>query len=348
MSYTISQLTAKGGPLGPTDILEVEVPVGGGVYVTRSITGQEIKDFTGSLGGENYIFVNSDDTPENNGIAFYNAYETAKTLTPNGAAISSTNQVTIVLATGIYSNSNLPFGANYVTMDTEWINVTSLTGEPDVAIDSSPFSPDILNVSANNVKITGITSLNGVDSLICEDAGNMAGCVFTNCIVGPNSFGSYGFNASGTYVNCTAGDASFGGSGGSALGYFINCVGNQYCFGSEGFASGYFKECYGQFGSFGGLGEASGTFVNCSGSTQCFGDTFSGIAYNCQSGDESFGKTVNNGICYSCIANGGSYQMNDGILYYCRLITGTFASSITGIGKIVLGIDGNNNIQNLG
>jgi hypothetical protein len=50
MSYTISQLTPKGAALGATDILEIETPLGGGLYATKSVTGQEIKDFAGGAG----------------------------------------------------------------------------------------------------------------------------------------------------------------------------------------------------------------------------------------------------------------------------------------------------------
>lgn len=293
-----------------------------------------------SLGGENYIFVNSDGTADENGLAFYNAYQLAKTLTPNGAAISSTNQVTIVLAPGIYTYGTLPIFS--VILDTQWINVTSLTSQPDVVIDSSP-SLDALNVQANNVKITGIKTSNYITVL--TDTGS----TFANCIAGDYSFGSLGSTVLGTYVNCVAGQYSFGGGPSTASGIFINCSGGLYSFGSEAIASGYFRDCFGEFASFGGgVGAiASGTFINCSGEINCFGFTFTGIAYNCISTDESFGWFQNNGICYSCISNGDSYKMNNGYLYYCRLITGTFAT-ITGTGKIILGIDGNNNVQNLG
>lgn len=341
MSYTISQLTPKGAALGATDILEIESPLGGGLYATKSVTGQEIKDFVGGLGGENYIFVNSDRSTDNNGLSFYNAYQLAKTLTPNGAAISANNQVTIVLAPGIYTYGGLPTFS--IVLDTPYINVTSLTGQPDVVLDSSAQGLDALSIQSNNVKVTGIKTSNYITVL--TDSGS----TFTNCISGDYSFGSMGSTVLGTYINCAAGEYSFGGGPSTALGIFINCFGGIYSFGSEVYASGYFRDCSGGFASFGGGGggEASGTFINCSGGINCFGFTFTGIAYNCTSNDDSFGWFQNNGICYSCVSNGGSYIMNDGFLYYCRLITGTFAA-ITGTGKIRLGIDGNNNVQNLG
>lgn len=50
MSFTISQLTPKGATLGLSDILEIETPVGGGLYETKRVTGQEIKNLVSATG----------------------------------------------------------------------------------------------------------------------------------------------------------------------------------------------------------------------------------------------------------------------------------------------------------
>lgn len=319
----------------------VEISVDGTTITGLGTPASPLIASAQSLGGENYIFVNSDGTTDENGLAFYNAYQLAKTLTPNGSAISATNQVTIVLAPGIYTYGTLPIYS--IILDTQYINITSLTSQPDVVLDSTGAGLDALSVQANNIKVTGVKTLNYITVL--TDSGS----TFTNCIAGDYSFGALGATVLGTYVNCVAGDYSFGGGPSNASGNFINCVAGQYSFGSEASAAGYFRDCVGAFASFGGGGGAlaSGTFINCSGGINCFGFNFTGIAYNCISNDESFGYLQNSGTCYSCVASGSSFIMQDGFLYYCRLTTGTFAA-ITGTGKIVLGIDGNNNIQTLG
>ena len=117
--------------------------------------------------------------------------------------------------------------------------------------------------------------------------------------------------------NCQGGDGSFGGGfGGRASGTFTNCIGG--------------------IGAFGGSsGTALGTFTNCQGGNNSFGGgggTASGIFTNCIGGNRSFG--------------GGITGTLSGQLYYCRLTDGTFQEP-TGSGKIVLGIDGNDDIINL-
>ena len=81
------------------------------------------------------------------------------------------------------------------------------------------------------------------------------------------------------------------------------------------------------------MATTSGIFTNCQGGLGSFsvGDTASGTFNSCIGGEGSFG-----GI-------GGTIT---GKLYYCRLTTGTFTTP-TGSGKIVLGIDGNDDIINL-
>jgi hypothetical protein len=76
--------------------------------------------------------------------------------------------------------------------------------------------------------------------------------------------------------------------------------------------SGTFENCQGGDASFGNFGTASGTFTNCIG------------------GDSSFGVD-------------GTLS---GKLYYCRLTSGAFETP-TGSGKIVLGIDGDDDVINL-
>jgi hypothetical protein len=105
--------------------------------------------------------------------------------------------------------------------------------------------------------------------------------------------------------------------------------------------SGYFKNCEGLdinpfFGNspavtcFGGWGLASGRFEDCVAGNTSFGDDASGLFFNCTAGSFGFG--------------GGNSLT--GKLYRCRLTNGTFQTP-TGLGKIVLGIDGNDDIINL-
>jgi hypothetical protein len=337
MSYKITDLTPKAAPLGATDLLETSVDLGGS-YASKSVTGQNIKDYVG-LGGEDYVFVDSKGTPEQNGSTLLAAYNTAKTMSP-----SISNVVTVLVAPGEYV-----FNQQF-TLDTQYINLVSITGNRDVFLGRSdladPFNfsnfrqPSSVFVNANNVYVKGIisktyTSANynsywgsSVYMLPIIVNKNLGGIVLENCQGGPFSFGDpdlssgININVSGTFLNCTGGVMSFAGdtlagpgSGGTASGTFTNCVAGQYSFGSSGTASGIFNNCTAGSSGFATDGTASGTFTNCVAGTDSFGGSLSGAL--------------------------------TGKLYYCRLTSGTFKTvSLSGITRYCL--DGTNTPNNQG
>ena len=206
-------------------------------------------------------------------------------------------------------------------------------------------------------------------------SGGIASGTFNYCTGGYESFGGYGGTASGTFDDCKGSDGSFGG-GGIASGTFNNCTGGDYSFGSVGIASGTFNYCTGGYESFGGGGIASGTFNNCTGGYYSFGGdggTASGTFDDCTGGNYSFGSygtasgTFNNciggnysfgsygtasGTFNHCTGGDGSFGGYGGTiresarLYYTRLTLGTFPTPVTG-GRLILCIDGNNNIETI-
>jgi len=162
-------------------------------------------------------------------------------------------------------------------------------------------------VSQNNIFIKGVNVLNK-NFLITT---NLNLIHIENCQGGNNSFGGdiSGINVNGKFVNCQGGDGSFGG-GGTASGVFINCVGGNNSFGRV--SSGSFTNCRGGIGSFGSNGLVSGVLNNCISDAGSFGGLGGGIG---------------------------------GKLYYCKLTSGEFGTLIDS-GKIVLSIDGDDNIIN--
>jgi hypothetical protein len=70
---------------------------------------------------------------------------------------------------------------------------------------------------------------------------------------------------------------------------------------------------------------------------------------NCQGGDYSFGGFgTASGVFTNCIGGNlsfGKIGILNGFLYYCRLTLGTF-QTVSGGGRTVLCIDGNNNQNN--
>jgi hypothetical protein len=295
-----------------------------------------------SLGGTTYIFVSANGTAIENAAELQTAYTQAATLSS-----SATNRITILCAPGYYD-----FESSVFTMSTQYIDLVSLDGNRSIIFNSTN-SAGTISITANDVYVKGVdvetknfTIGNNLNLLKIENCkggnssfggGGTVSGTFTNCEGGVNSFGG-GVNASGTFTNCKGDSFSFGG-GGIASGTFINCSGGTASFGGAASlsctASGTFKNCTATSGSFGG-GVASGTFIDCIGEEYCFGGavsggTASGTFINCIGGDSSFGNNFTGTLT--------------GKLYYCRLTTGSF-NTVSGGGRTVYCIDGNNNTNN--
>ena len=260
--------------------------------------------------------------------------------------ITEVKRATVIAGAGYYN-----FSSDFV-MDEEYVDLVSLDGNRSVIFNGDGG----INITANDVFVKGVDvgsknftigdDLNllkvenckggnfsfGGDTTFGSNPINVSG-TFTDCQGGDQSFGGFA-TASGTFTNCVGGDNSFCG-GGTASGTFTNCVGGDNSFCGGGTASGIFTNCQGEDGSFGGFGTASGLFENCQGGSNSFGGfgTASGTFTDCQGGNSAFG-------------NGFMGVFLSGKLYYCRLTQGTFRT-VSGAGKIVLGIDGNNDIINL-
>ena len=302
------------------------------IYVTQDII-DTVSAFVG-LGGTQYVFVAANGTNVQNAAELQAAYVTAQGMSP-----SITNRITVIAAPGNYDFST----ANFV-MSTQYIDLVSLDGNRSIVFNGL----NTIDITADDVFVRGVdvgtltfTLANSLNLLRVENCqggdysfggfGTASG-VFTNCTGGYFSFGGQGI-ASGVFTSCTGRNESFGGNGGTASGTFTDCIGTDDSFGGNGgTASGVFTNCTGINGSFGGNGgTANGTFTDCQGGNKSFGafGTASGVFTNCTGEYFSFG---NIGIL-------------NGFLYYCRLTLGTF-QTVSGGGRTVLCIDGNNNQNN--
>lgn len=272
------------------------------------------------------------DSATTNGQNLVDAYNYAKTLTPNGAALSATNRVSVIIQPGNYT---LPA---QLAVDTQFVDLIGLGAiklrrgcVPAVIIGGNN-----LSVSANDIRIKGISV--GTQSFVIS-ASNLSLQVIEDCVGGSSSFSN--ITISGTFINCTGGTSSFGSSGFismTASGTFINCLGAGGSFGhnnSGGTASGLFVNCtVGTSNGFGG-GTASGTFIDCEAGNFSFGTFF-------------FGSTVASGTFINCIGSGSSFSNSgggspSGKFFRCRLTSGTF-KTVTGAGLMRSCIDGNDNM----
>ena len=313
-----------------------------------STAQQTALDLKLSKTGEGVNFVTADASPDNavtNGTNLLAAYDSAKLLAPNGAALSATNRAVVFVPPGIYD-----LVTTALTMDTQFVDLVGVSGNPEHVLITSVVAVNntgTLVQTVNDVLISGVTlentqnsnsrNNNATDPAAYAPSSNktlaklrdvvMRGSsfgwsmrraitysgTFTNCTGGDYSFGSNGGGlASGTFTNCTGGNYAFGGDEGTASGTLTNCTGGDSAFGGYyGTASGTLTNCTGGDYSFGGYGTASGTFKDCTGGTLAFGGdgTASGTFTNCTGGILAFGGF------------GGSAS---GKLYTCRLTAGTF------------------------
>lgn len=234
----------------------------------KKIDASIIENLVG-IAGTQYIYVAASGDPEENAVELQSAYDEAKTMSPG-----SSNIITVICGPGKYNFAN-----ELLTLDTDYINLVSLTGNMDVIIyrTYNGGKPPITNIyiSASSVYIKGIdASLNdgcfGINDnlvyLICENCkggdysfrADTTSVTFTNCVAGSNSFGK---TSAGTFTNCVAGGNSFGFD--AATGTFTNCVAGDYSFGVK-ITSGTFTNCVAGNASFssGGNG-ATGRLYFC-------------------------------------------------------------------------------------
>jgi hypothetical protein len=256
------------------------------------------------LSGSNYLLLEANGTPTQNGLSLSASYALAKTSSP-----SSTNKFSILAGPGEYFlSSNLEFNTSY-------IDVISLTGERDIYITGS----GTIFVNADNTTVRGID----VDTKNFLITGSFPNTTIKNCKGGDNSFGGYpdpitgevpspGYTIASTFIDCEGGNISFAGNG-SAYGTFINCTAGSGSFGN--YCDGIFVDCISGDSSFATLGDIEGgTLENCVGGTNSFasvGNIGDAILKNCTGGQNSFAfQTSISGILQNCRLTDGNFSSN--------------------------------------
>jgi hypothetical protein len=294
------------------------------LILSQSISEIEIKPLSGS----NYIFVEANGTPTQNASFLSASYAAAKDLT-----LTPTNRFSVLIAPGKYQ-----FASDFI-LDTEYLDVVSLTGEKDVYL----IGTGSISVTANDVYVKGIDA--GTNNF--EIANNLNLLKVKNCKGGDLSFGgtpdplpgnpaSPGINVAGTFIDCEGGDYSFGGNG-NAYGTFINCIGGNTSFGN--YCDGIFTNCV--------AGDYSFAFA---------GDIAGGTLENCVGGDDSFapiGSVLSDATLKNCTGGSNSFASGInpiyGLLFGCRLTSGDFLISIGNVqidGKILSCINDDNTEAN--
>ena len=280
------------------------------------------------LTGSNYRVVYANNTPENNAIALYSAYQFAKIQNPNALPKSESNRFVIFLAPGKYTfNGGFP---TELDLDTPYIDIVSLSGEADVTITTiASFEP--IKISTSNIRLKGIN----LESQSIQVNGSYGNNYFENIIGGeynfsnPNNAG----DIAGNFKNCVGGNHSFGDANNGQAVYdstFENCSAGEYSFGFNMF---YCKltNCSSRAYSFGANTLVGSTLTNCTSkyNNYCFGaytEINNCTLTNCLSGAFSFaspdttGTLIINSTLKECVASdwGFGQIINFSILIDCK------------------------------
>ena len=287
-SVKITQLpNVLGNQINPAvDVLPI---VRVGADSTDKITVEELGTLLGGgLSGTQYVYVAGKGTPQENGEELKAAYATAQTMSP-----SSTNRISVIVGPGKYFNSSpavFPLADGQFEFSTNYIDVISLTGEPDVFL--------------SGISVGGFSYLKGMNTSEALSLGGVQAGFnlidskpnqkIENCVGGNYSFG-WGGNVEGTFINCIGGSGSFASATGAMppIGITDLFVGN---------ISGIFINCEAGPNSFGnyliatGVPTLTGTFTNCKAGSSSFGNdsyniggtTLSGVFTNCVGGPAAF------------------------------------------------------------
>jgi hypothetical protein len=275
--------------------------------------------------GSNYLIVPASGTPTVNALTLSASYALAKTMSP-----SITNRIAVLAYPGKYT-----FSSNFI-LDTEYIDVLSITGERNIYITGS----GTVVISNDNIFVRGID----VDIKNFTITGSLPLTIIKNCKGGDESFGGSpipvtgsqfpGYTMASTFIDCEGGNRSFAGFG-SAYGTFINCIGGDN-----------------SFGDF-----CNGTFTDCISGDYSFGYTYDiegGILENCTAGIDSFapnGDIQPPAVLKNCTGGQNSFAQGistiTGLLTGCKLTSGFFNTSnvdnING-GKLANCINSDNSI----
>ena len=288
-------------------------------------------DILNKLNSANYVTVKVTDDAITNGNNLLAAYDLAKTVTPNGAALSTSNRLAVILPSAKYD-----LGTQSLILDTQYIDIVGSTSDRSkhyIISNVGAPSRGTVQQTANNVKLYNLTIENSNTTYSPTSSSTDPAAYFPNTNLNLTyvenvlftSNISYtwsmriGIQYSGTFTNCTGGDYSFGNNG-TISGTFTNCTGGNNSFGSTGgsiTSTAVLTNCTGGYNSFGnGGGSVSGTFTNCTGGDNSFGrsGTGSGTFKYCTGGYASFfgffGTSNSAAVFINCI--GGDYAFAGG------------------------------------
>ena len=307
-----------------------------GAFTT--LTVNTTTDFEGAvvINGNSYTISDTDD-PETQ----YDA------LIADGGmgTLSATNRRTLFLLPGTYTITST------FELDTDYVDVISISGNPDDTIITASTADVGIDQTANDVRVEGIYFKHPVSgdegfNITASDNGPsiyrrlkfLDHASSGNIPRSPN--GEDALILGGTWYDCHAGDKAWRiGAGGDLSATMYDCTAGVFSFGGDGAGggngdiSGTFYRCVGGRSSWGSCGnfgvDVSGTFIDCEGGplSWALSKEFSGTAIRCKAGNQSFAGDNQSagtfsGIAIDCTAGWGSFGMGGtvtGNIENCRM-----------------------------
>ena len=298
--------------------------------------------------GSAYSIVGGSAIATNNWVALSNAYVSAKSATPQGAALAAGNRYTIFLLPGVYD-----MGASALTLDTQFIDIVGLsdnTGQQFNVFGWSDLGDTVLKSSLDCVDLTTgsdditlanvcIQSTSANPAFTALKTGNQQNFKLINVLfrsASDRSMTASGVTYGGQYLNVRSWyDFSLGYS--TASGFFYNCKVGGSSLGGD-VASGTFIDCESGSTSFGN-GTASGTFIRCRGGAIMAGVVggFTGTAIDCYStANLNYGSGVIRNSTFSGVIynKGQGFEATDTGRFKTNLFVGGTLQSTNGFSSV--------------
>ncbi|MDD3079082.1 MAG: hypothetical protein PHH37_08260 [Paludibacter sp.] len=274
----------------------------------------------GYFGGSanNYIIIKNIANMIDRGNQLLSAYDAAKLRTD----LSENNQFTIICYPGRYLLDRV------LSIDTDWINIVSLTGECDIELQrytseyDNAQTPEVVIVSAENCHVKGV-NLIGIASTIgyygnyyANDNYISASDYYGTTVISKGVF-TVTSTFKGIIEKCKSGGKSFGYNIGSLYGTFIDVEAEDESFGYNCYTYAIFIRCTGRDKCYSYGKPFNGQIIDCIGRNYCiaYHASMQGLIHNFTGGDNCISVSNNiNGIVRNSNIGDNGYA-HSGYLY---------------------------------
>lgn len=161
LTATATSAVTLSNPLSLDELQQLGTPT---INIASSVPVEGLMGLEEGL----YVIVEPTTSATDNGTALLAAYTTASALT----GLTATNRATVIVPPGTYD-----MAAGKLTMDTQYVDVAGLTGEPrNVILKNTATAPIALNTTDAN--ISGLWCYGRLDSTGATVSNHISNCIF--------------------------------------------------------------------------------------------------------------------------------------------------------------------------